>query len=168
MQTRNERAEAITGSGNYCTSYRSKEGNMIREIRETDYPALLAIWESAVLNTHNFLKREDFLFYKKNLPTYLQYVVLYGFEQDSRLVGFIGVADSNIEMLFVHNDYRGKGIGKELIMYAIKNLRAYRLDVNEQNTQALGFYRHMGFSVETRSRLDGEGKAYPILHMVLR
>lgn len=140
---------------------------MIIKIKETDYPILLDIWESAVLNTHDFLKQEDFLFYKENLPTYFQYVTLYGLEKNSRLVGFIGVAENNIEMLFVHNDYRKEGIGRELIMYAIKNLQAYKVDVNEQNVQAVGFYQHMGFFVVKRSELDSEGKAYPILHMQL-
>ena len=90
---------------------------------------------------------------------------MYGYEQDGRLVGFIGVAENNIEMLFVHNDYRYKGVGKRLVMYAIEKLQVCKVDVNEQNIQAIGFYRHMGFSVITRSDLDAEGKAYPILHM---
>ena len=68
-------------------------------------------------------------------------------------------------MLFVHNDYRYKGVGKRLVMYAIEKLQVCKVDVNEQNIQAIGFYRHMGFSVITRSDLDAEGKAYPILHM---
>ena len=81
---------------------------MIREVRKTDYPALMDIWESAVLNTHDFLEREDFLYYKENLPAYFRHAALYGFEQDGRLAGFMGVAGRNIEMLFVHNDWRGK------------------------------------------------------------
>lgn len=138
---------------------------MIREVKKTDYPILVDIWESAVLSTHDFLKKEDFLYYREHLPTYFQYVTLYGYEQDGRLVGFIGVAENNIEMLFVHNDYRYKGVGKRLVMYAIEKLQVCKIDVNEQNIQAIGFYRHMGFSVITRSDLDAEGKAYPILHM---
>lgn len=138
---------------------------MIREVKKTDYPILVDIWESAVLSTHDFLKKEDFLYYREHLPTYFQYVTLYGYEQDGRLVGFIGVAENNIEMLFVHNDYRYKGVGKRLVMYAIEKLQVYKVDVNEQNIQAVGFYQHMGFSVITRSDLDAEGKAYPILHM---
>ena len=138
---------------------------MIREIKKTDYPILVDIWESAVLSTHDFLKKEDFLYYREHLPAYFQYVTLYGYEQDGRLVGFIGVAENNIEMLFVHNDYRYKGVGKRLVMYAIEKLQVCKVDVNEQNIQAIGFYRHMGFSVITRSDLDAEGKAYPILHM---
>lgn len=138
---------------------------MIREVKKTDYPILVDIWESAVLSTHDFLKKEDFLYYREHLPTYFQYVTLYGYEQDGRLVGFIGVAENNIEMLFVHNDYRYKGVGKRLVMYAIEKLQVYKVDVNEQNIQAVGFYQHMGFSVITRFDLDAEGKAYPILHM---
>ena len=138
---------------------------MIREVKKTDYPILVDIWESAVLSTHDFLKKEDFLYYREHLPTYFQYVTLYGYEQDGRLVGFIGVAENNIEMLFVHNDYRYKGVGKRLVMYVIEKLQVCKVDVNEQNIQAIGFYRHMGFSVITRSDLDAEGKAYPILHM---
>lgn len=138
---------------------------MIREVKKTDYPILVDIWESAVLSTHDFLKKEDFLYYREHLPTYFQYVTLYGYEQDGRLVGFIGVAENNIEMLFVHNDYRYKGVGKRLVMYAIEKLQVCKVDVNEQNIQAIGFYRHMGFSVITRFDLDVEGKAYPILHM---
>lgn len=138
---------------------------MIREVKKTDYPILVDIWESAVLSTHDFLKKEDFLYYREHLPTYFQYVTLYGYEQDGRLVGFIGVAENNIEMLFVHNDYRYKGVGKKLVMYAIEKLQVCKVDVNEQNIQAIGFYRHMGFSVITRFDLDVEGKAYPILHM---
>lgn len=140
---------------------------MIRDIKETDYPRLIEIWESAVLNTHHFLKEEDFLYYKKQLPVYFQSVTLSGFEQEGILVGFIGVAEGNIEMLFIDNDYRGTGIGKKLITYAIANMDATKVDVNEQNVQAVGFYKYIGFSVLRRSELDGEGKEYPILHMQL-
>lgn len=37
----------------------------------------------------------------------------------------------------------------------------------EQNSQALGFYQHIGFSIIGRSELDGQGKPYPLLHMEL-
>lgn len=140
---------------------------MIRNIKETDYPRLIEIWESAVLNTHDFLKEEDFLYYKKQLPVYFQYVTLVGFEQDGILAGFMGIAEENLEMLFVDNEYRGTGIGKKLIAYATANLHVTKVDVNEQNTQAVDFYKYMGFNIVRRSELDGEGKEYPILHMQL-
>lgn len=140
---------------------------MIRKIKVTDYPRLIEIWESAVLHTHDFLKEEDFLYYKKQLPVYFQYVTLIGFEQDGVLVGFMGVAEGNLEMLFIDNDCRGAGIGKRLVEYAIAHLKVTKVDVNEQNTQAVGFYKHIGFRLLSRSELDGEGKEYPLLHMQL-
>lgn len=140
---------------------------MIRKIEAADYPRLIEIWESAVKNTHDFLKQEDFLYYKKQLPMYFEHVSLFGFEQEERLVGFMGIADHSLEMLFVDNDYRYCGIGKTLVTYAIAALNVNKVDVNEQNVQAVGFYKHMGFEIQRRSELDGEGKAYPILHMQL-
>lgn len=140
---------------------------MIREIKETDYPRLIEIWENAVLNTHDFLKEEDFLYFKKQLPVYFQYVMLLGFEQEGVLVGFMGIANGNLEMLFVDNCCRGAEIGKQLVAYAVANLQVTKVDVNEQNTQAIGFYKYMGFNIVGRSELDGEGKEYPILHMGL-
>ena len=120
-----------------------------------------------VLHTHDFLKKEDFLYYKEHVPSYFPYVTLLGFEQEGCLVGFIGIAEDNIEMLFIDNDYRGKGIGKQLIFHVINKLHVTKVDVNEQNVQAVGFYKHIGFNVVTKSELDNEGKAYPILHMQL-
>ena len=140
---------------------------MIRKIKVTDYPRLIEIWESAVLSTHDFLKEEDFLYYKEQLPVYFQYVILFGFEQEGILIGFMRIAEGNLEMLFIDNKYRGAGIGKKLITYAIDNLQVTKVDVNEQNIQAVGFYKHIGFNVLRRSELDGEGKEYPILHMQL-
>ena len=140
---------------------------MIRKVKATDYLRLMEIWESAVLSTHDFLKEEDFLYYKEQLPVYFQHVTLFGFEQEGILIGFMGIAEGNLEMLFVDDNYRGTGIGKRLITYAIGNLQVTKVDVNEQNIQAVGFYKYMGFSIYKRSNLDGEGKEYPILHMQL-
>ena len=140
---------------------------MIRKIETADYPRLVEIWESAVLHTHDFLKEEDFLYYKERLPSYFPYVALFGFEQDGILVGFIGIAEGNVEMLFVDDSCRGRGVGKQLISYVIRDFGVTNVDVNEQNPQAVGFYEYMGFRLVSKSELDDEGKPYPILHMQL-
>lgn len=142
--------------------------SMIRKIEQSDYPRLAEIWESAVLHTHDFLKKEDFLYYKEQLPSYFPHVTLWGFEQEGYLAGFIGIAGDNIEMLFVDNNHRGKGIGKQLILYAINELHVAKVNVNEQNTQAVDFYAHLGFRVVGKSETDNEGKPYPILHLQLQ
>lgn len=136
----------------------------ITSVTSADYPRLLAIWESAVKATHDFLTKEDFEYYKERMFTYFSQVSLYACRaDDGELAGFVGVAGTSIEMLFVDDAYRGLGIGRELLQFAIEHLRADRLDVNEQNGQAIGFYTHMGFKPVGRSAHDGEGKNYPLL-----
>jgi putative acetyltransferase len=89
-------------------------------------------------------------------------------DADGRLVAFLGVDGESLEALFVDATSRGAGVGRGLIRYAIDVLGARSVDVNEQNAQAVGFYRHFGFEPIGRSEVDGLGKPYPLLHMRLR
>lgn len=82
-------------------------------------------------------------------------------------IGFMGVENSKIEMLFIGPDYFNMGIGKVLVDYAINEYGAKLVDVNEQNSQAHGFYQHIGFRVYDRSETDEQGNPFPILHMKL-
>ena len=70
-------------------------------------------------------------------------------------------------MLFIHPAHRGKSIGKTLLEYAISNLKVTKVDVNEQNNDAIGFYKRYGFEAIGRSETDASGKPYPILHLEL-
>lgn len=119
--------------------------------------------------THDFLLEEDIVRLKPLiLDEYFDAVELVCAKSRSgTIVGFSGVLDGNIEMLFISPESRGNGIGAALIKHAIESQAAKRVDVNEQNKQALGFYEHLGFSVVGKSSLDGQGKPYPILHMEL-
>lgn len=141
---------------------------MIVAASESDYPLLIDIWESAVSATHDFLKQEDFDYYKTRLPFYFSQVSLYIFRSENLVLkGFIGVSDDNIEMLFVHNNFRGLGIGKKLLAFAIHDLGLCKVDVNEQNIESLKFYKHFGFVETGRSECDSEGKNYPLIHLTL-
>ena len=139
-------------------------------VHKTEYQDVVNVWESSVRATHDFLKEDDIQYFKPLiLNTYLDAVELRCMRnKDKAIVGFLGVAEDNLEMLFIDPNYRGKGIGKSLLNYAIKNLNITKVDVNEQNEQAVGFYKHSGFEVTARSELDASGKPYPILHMVLK
>ncbi len=71
----------------------------------------------------------------------------------------------DLEMLFLSPKERGKGLGKQLLLYGIHNYGIEELTVNEQNPQAVGFYEHMGFETYKRTDLDEEGNPYPLLYM---
>ena len=85
-----------------------------------------------------------------------------------KVFGFIGVADKKIEMLFLLPEYFGSGYGKMLVTFAVQQLGANKVDVNEQNTKATNFYKHLGFETYERSEKDDQGKNYPLLRMKLR
>ncbi|WP_299823567.1 GNAT family N-acetyltransferase [uncultured Pontibacter sp.] len=143
---------------------------MITSVAASDFEELVQVWEASVRATHHFLPEEDILYFKPLiLNEYLHAVNLACIRDKSNtILGFVGVADGKVEMLFVHPGSRGTGVGKKLLTYAVIQLDATKVDVNEQNLQAMGFYEHMGFRTTGRSELDALGKPYPILHMELR
>jgi putative acetyltransferase len=142
----------------------------IDDIKKNEYIDVVNIWEASVRATHHFLKEEDIQYFKPLiLNTYLNAVELKSARtEDNKIVGFLGVAEQNLEMLFIHPEYRGKQIGKALLNYSIAKMNVIKVDVNEQNEQAVGFYKKYGFKTSSRSELDSSGKPYPILHMELK
>lgn len=75
------------------------------------------------------------------------------------------MAGENLEMLFVDNAYRGHGVGTALLLKALAEIPDLRVDVNEQNPQAVGFYERHGFITTARSDHDADGRPFPILHL---
>ena len=139
----------------------------IQGATKEDYQKLINVWETSVRATHDFLPEEKIAELRPViLEHYFDSVVLSCYKaSNDRILGFIGVADCKIEMLFVDPDYIGQKIGRKLIEYAIKNLGASKVDVNEQNPNAIGFYQRMGFVQTGRSELDGQGNPFPLLHL---
>jgi len=132
-----------------------------------DHQAITDVWQASVKATHDFLPDDFTEKWRDQVETvYLPMVQLFcAKDDDGSILGFLGVADQKIEMLFLHPDTRGKGIGKQLTEFAIQELDVNAVDLNEQNEQAVGFYLKMGFKQIGRSEKDGQGNDYPILHL---
>ncbi|XFB06516.1 GNAT family N-acetyltransferase [Azotobacter salinestris] len=141
----------------------------ICEVTESQFERLADVWEASVKVTHDFLTEQDVLSLRsKVLNDYLAAVTLRAYkDEQGSLQGFVGVSNGKVEMLFISPEYRGMGIGKLLLNYAINHLGATELDVNEQNPLAIAFYKHMGFKVIGRSLVDSLGNPFPLLHMRL-
>jgi putative acetyltransferase len=135
-----------------------------------DYPEIVTVWEESVRATHHFLKEKDILFFKALLQNeYLNAVnLICTHDERENIEAFLGTSADKIQMLFIHPTARGKGIGKILLQYAVEKLGIKKVDVNEQNQQAVGLYAHLGFKIINRLDLDGMGKPYPILNMALK
>jgi|SRR6187397_1193178 len=141
---------------------------MIVKASEKDYAEIARVWEASVRATHHFLPEDYLQEIKALLPAIFPTVSLYVFKNDqTEIEGFLGVSEHKIEMLFIRPDAMRKGIGRILTDFAISELKTDKVDVNEQNGQAVAFYLRMGFVVEGRTDEDGMGRPFPLLQMKL-
>lgn len=128
---------------------------------------LLAVWESSVRATHLFLPEEEIQTIKEYVPQALRDVPCLVLIENKKQVpvGFMGIANQHLEMLFIAQEQRGKGFGKALLQYGMDQYAIHDLAVNEQNPLAKGFYEKMGFEVYKRTECDEQGGPYPLLYM---
>ena len=129
---------------------------------------LVVIWEASVKATHIFLKEEERIslrpYVQEALKEIDQLIVVY---QGEKPLGFMGIENQKVEMLFLEPACIGQGIGKKLITKAIEEYGVSYVDVNEQNPHAADFYKRAGFVVFERTEKDEMGNPFPILKMKL-
>lgn len=130
---------------------------------------LTGVWEQSVKATHLFLSSYEIDEIKKYIPGELKKVenLVIAIDENKFPVGFMGVKNKKLEMLFISPKERGKGLGKQFIYYGIKKFLVNEVAVNEQNPKALGFYEHMGFKIYKRIDHDEQGRPYPLIYLKL-
>ncbi len=132
---------------------------------------LVDIWEASVRATHLFLSSEQIEEIKAYVPRALaeveRLVVVEDETETNSILGFMGIQDRKLEMLFLTPGARGKGTGRQLLELGIRDYSVRELTVNEQNPQAVGFYQHLGFQTYQRTDHDEQGAPYPLLYMRL-
>lgn len=130
---------------------------------------LVKVWKSSVTETHTFLSDEEISHIQEYVPRALTDIPHLIIAENGNGIprAFMGIDEQKLEMLFIAPEERGRGLGKKLIEYGMKEYSINELVVNEQNPQAKGFYEHMGFQVYKRTETDEQGRPYPVLYMRL-
>ena len=127
---------------------------------------LLDVWLASVRASHHFLSETDIRTLTPQAEEALRQIETLWIIQDGLLpIGFMGIQERKIEMLFLHPDHFRKGLGKELVQRAFRELKVEYVDVNEQNPDAARFYERMGFHTFCRDDTDDQGNPFPILRM---
>jgi putative acetyltransferase len=140
----------------------------IRPSRPDEGPRLVEIWAAAVDATHGFLSAGDRVAIEREVDGFLPRAeALVAVDGDDLPIGFMILDGDDLAALFIDAKHHAKGVGGAMVTHALAGRRRLTVDVNEQNAQAVGFYEHLGFRVTGRSELDGQGRAYPLLHMRL-
>ena len=78
---------------------------------------MIDIWENSIRATHLFLTSKEI----DKIKEYVEHLIIAYNNRDSS-IAFMGVENKKIEMLFVKNNERGKGVGTKLIKYGITNI----------------------------------------------
>ena len=131
--------------------------------------ALTAVWEHSVRATHHFLSESEILRIRAYVPQAVGGVaqLVAAENQAGEPVGFMGVENGRLEMLFLAPEARGCGLGERLLRCGIEQYGVREVTVNEQNPQAVDFYAHFGFRTYRRTERDEEGGPYPRRYMRL-
>jgi len=84
---------------------------------------LLEVWENSVKATHLFLSDNEIEKIKEYVPQALKEVAhLIVIENENDIpIAFMGIEGTKLEMLFIKNSERRKGLGRQLLNYGIKN-----------------------------------------------
>ena len=148
----------------------AKDGMQVRRAIADDRDVLFDVWLKSVQATHTFVSEADIQSFIPLVRDYLgssatEFWVLCAAE--GAVMGFMGLAGSSVESLFLAPEFHRQGGGRRLVEHARARGGELTVDVNEQNTPAVAFYKGCGFVVEGRSELDETGRPYPLLHMRL-
>lgn len=150
-----------------CLFMESRRIVEIKGIRDTDLlERLVLVWKESVRVSHHFLTDCDI----EQLEPYVQIALrevehLLVVFQGQYPLGFMGIQEDKIEMLFLAPECMGQGWGSRLLDEAVGPYGVTQVDVNEQNGQALRFYQQKGFQVYQRDAYDEQGNPFPVLHM---
>lgn len=126
-----------------------------------DTQTLSLIWLEASLLAHPFIGTERLSEQRKLIEdTYLPNSETFVAEISGQTTGFISLINNFLGGLFVSPHWQGKGVGRELIAYALTIHDALNLNVYTENAQAMGFYKSLGFREVTRSSHDDDGMPF--------
>ena len=85
---------------------------------------------------------------------------LWVFDEDGVVKGFMWVDSQQIKKLFVEPVLQSRGIGSELLEYAVDKLGATYLWALEKNTRAIAFYQRHGFQTTEEKMLEEDTTEY--------
>lgn len=119
------------------------------------------------LNFYPIFRNDEFYFQELQVPNLIQNCMqaedflnnTYVYD-DGVVKGFIRVEGLEVRKLFVEPVLQGKGIGADLLAFAIKEKNVQFLWALEKNTRAIAFYRKHGFSVTNDKKLEEDTEEF--------
>ncbi|MGO4937745.1 GNAT family N-acetyltransferase [Fundicoccus sp. Sow4_H7] len=131
---------------------------MIRKLQPSDIAQVKQIWLKINISAHDFVEAEYWYEQLEELEPALLESDVWVYEEDDKIVGFIGIRNDFVEGLFVKEAFQSKGIGKQLLDHVKINRETLALTVYQRNWRAWRFYKREGFEIQTKGfdEVNGE------------
>lgn len=122
---------------------------MIRKLEKQDIDTVMNIWLESTIKAHSFIPKK---YWKDNYNAVKEIYIPMGetfvYEDNQSIKGFTSIINNDfIGAIFVDIAEQGKGIGKELIDYAIRKYKTLNLSVYKENNKSVQFYINRGFKI---------------------
>lgn len=128
---------------------------MIRKSTQKDLIPIMKIWLDTNIRAHYFIPKEYWINNYTRVKELLPQATIYVYEENKKVLGFIGLIHNHIAGIFIKETAQSKGRGKALISYAKNKYSALTLAVYQKNTRALAFYERENFIIQ-EEHLDAE------------
>lgn len=138
---------------------------MVSKFQEKDISSVIQIWLDSNLEAHSFIDEN----YWKNKFDAVRNMILkseiYVAEDGNSINGFVGLIGNYIAGIFVKNEKRSQGIGKQLLDFIKCRQSSLTLDVFVKNTMAVDFYIREGFCIQNKHiNYDTQEEEYTMLY----
>lgn len=125
----------------------------ISELSNIELNTLIDLWLNVNIETHTYINKDYWKskqdFVKRELPK----ADIFVYYNKNEIIAFLGLVDNYIAGIFIEKQFRGFGIGKQLLDIAKENRETLTLSVYKKNVNAIGFYSVQKFN-KVKEELD--------------
>lgn len=120
---------------------------MIRKLRDADINRVADIWLDTNVKAHDFISAK---YWKNNFKAVKEMLLqanVYVYEEENKILGFIGLSGEYIAGIFVVGEAQSGGVGKQLLDFVKDKNSQLNLSVYQKNTRAVQFYQREHFEI---------------------
>jgi len=123
----------------------------IRPLAADDVDAVVRVWSATKRDTYDFIPQEqgrsvaddDAFFREHILPRCAIWIAI----ENGNVLGFLAIATTYVDRLYVRPDAQRRGVGAALLAKAIElSPSGFELHTHQKNTKARAFYEKAGLT----------------------
>lgn len=141
---------------------------MIRKLKNSDLEAVVKLWLETNIQAHDFIPQSYWLENYEAVKTALSDAVIFVYEENNLIQGFVGLTGNYIAGIFVGANDQSMGIGKALLDYIKKNYADLSLHVYKKNVRAVSFYLRESFVVSKEQVDEATGEKELVMNWTAR